>query len=146
MLGEIIAILLYADDIVLLAESQQELQCLLDVLHQLCQASRMIFNLDKSKVVHFRRGPSVQHAVGPYMYDESPLEDVDRYLSVVLTEFMNMSITDKQIAWAILRALGLLTAKGRMHGGFPFVVFSNLYDLLVQPIITIIIVIIMVLI
>ncbi len=45
--GEIIAILLYADDIVLLAESQQELQCLLDVLHQECQASGTIVNLDK---------------------------------------------------------------------------------------------------
>ncbi len=66
--GEIIAILLYADDIVLLAESQQDLQCLLDVLHQWCQASGMTVSLDKSKLEHFRRGPSVQCAVGPFLY------------------------------------------------------------------------------
>ncbi len=70
--GKIIAIRLYADDIVLLAESQMDLQCLLDVLHQGCQASGMTVNLDKSKVVHFRRGPSVQRAVGPFLYGESP--------------------------------------------------------------------------
>ncbi len=133
---EIIAILLYADDIVLLAESQQELQCLLDVLHQWCTASGMIVNLDKSNVVHFRRGPNVQCAVGPFLYGESHLEDVDRYryLSVVLTEFMDMSVTAKHITWAVHRALGLLIAKGRIHGGFPFEVFSMLYDSLGEPI------------
>ncbi len=98
--GEIIAILLYADDIVLLAESQQDLQCLLDVLHQWCQASGMTVNLGKSKVEHFRRGRSVLRAVGPFLYGKSPLEDVDRYrkLSVVLTDFMDMSVTVKHIA------------------------------------------------
>ncbi len=100
--GETIAILLYLDDIVLLSESQQELECLIDVLHQCFQASRMNVNLEKSKVVHFRRGPSVQHAVGSFLYGKSPLEVVDRYhyLSLVLTEFMDMSVTAKHIARA----------------------------------------------
>ncbi len=73
----------------------------------------MIVNLDKSKVVHFRRGPSVQHAVGPFLYGETPLEYVDRYryLSVVLTEFLDMSVTAKHIASAAHRALDLLIAK-----------------------------------
>ncbi len=52
--GEIITILLYAGDIVLLSESQQDFQCLLDVLPQWYQGSVMTVNLDKSKVVHFR--------------------------------------------------------------------------------------------
>ncbi len=52
--GEIIAILLYAGDIVLLSESQQDFQCLLDVLPQWYQGSVMTVNLDMSKVVHFR--------------------------------------------------------------------------------------------
>ncbi len=32
------------------------------------------------------------------------------------------------------QGIGLLIAKDRMHGGFPFEVFSKLYDSLVQPI------------
>ncbi len=81
---------------------------LLDVLHQWCQAFGMTVNLDKSKVVHFRRGPSLQHAVGPFimfMYEERPLEVVDRYCylraprcRVHEYEFMDMSVTAKHIA------------------------------------------------
>ncbi len=127
---------LYADDIVLLAESQQDLQCLIDVLYQWCQAPGMIVNSDKSKVVHFRRDLSVQRAVGPFLYGESLLEVGDRYryLGVVLIEFLVMSVTAKHIACAAHRALGLLIAKGQRHGDFPFEVFSKLYDSLVQQI------------
>ncbi len=39
-----------------------------------------------------------------------------------------MSVTAKHIAWVAERALRLLIAKGCIHGGFPFEVFSKLYD------------------
>ncbi len=69
-----------------------------------------------------------------FCMERAPLEDEDRchYLGVVLTEFMHMNVTAKHIALAAHRALGLLIAKGRIYGGFPFEVFSKLYDWLVQ--------------
>ena len=49
-----ISILLYADDIVLIAESERDLQKLIEALMNWCTKWRMIVNLEKTQVVHFR--------------------------------------------------------------------------------------------
>ena len=46
--------LLYADDLVLLAESEEGLQRLLDVINTWCNTWGMKVISNKSKVVHFR--------------------------------------------------------------------------------------------
>ena len=51
--GEKVASLLYADDIALLAESEADLQVLLDSLHNWSQEWSMNENTDKTKIVHF---------------------------------------------------------------------------------------------
>ena len=51
---EKICILLYADDIVLLAETANDLQVLLDALHAWCCTNDMNINSMKSNIVHFR--------------------------------------------------------------------------------------------
>ena len=50
-----VSALLYADDIVLLAKSERDLQTLLDKLHDWCNRWRVLINTDKSKCVHFRK-------------------------------------------------------------------------------------------
>ena len=57
--GESVAALLYADDLVLLATSEQDLQTILNVLNDWCDKNRMTINEDKSNVVHFRT-PSME--------------------------------------------------------------------------------------
>ena len=52
--GEVVPIILYADDIVLLAENEQDSQQLLNVLNEWCKEWDMVTNLEKSNVVHFR--------------------------------------------------------------------------------------------
>ena len=52
--NEKICILLYADDIVLLAETANDLQVLLDALHDWCCTNDMNTNSMKSNIVHFR--------------------------------------------------------------------------------------------
>jgi hypothetical protein len=52
--GERKCILLYADDILLLAENSNDLQCLLNALNDWCSVNDMNINCEKSKVVHFR--------------------------------------------------------------------------------------------
>ncbi len=51
--NERVGILLYADDIVLLAESEADLQILLDELYNLGQLNKLHVNLEKSNTVHF---------------------------------------------------------------------------------------------
>ena len=52
--GENVCALLYADDLVLIARSEGNLQNLLHVLHTWTLENKMTVNLSKSKVVHFR--------------------------------------------------------------------------------------------
>ena len=49
-----ICILLYADDIVLLAENEKGLQCLLNALNNWCSNNDMYINSNKSEFVYFR--------------------------------------------------------------------------------------------
>ena len=51
---EMISILLYADDVVLLAENENDLQYLLNSLSEWCNQNNMLVNCLKSNIVHFR--------------------------------------------------------------------------------------------
>ena len=51
---EKISILFYADDIVLISESEEELQEMLSLVHSWCHEWKLNINVDKTKVVHFR--------------------------------------------------------------------------------------------
>ena len=55
---ETVCVLLYADDIVLLADSVDNLQSLLDEVHFWCQSNGLCINESKTKIVHFRLGPA----------------------------------------------------------------------------------------
>ena len=52
--GDIVSILLYADDIVLIAETAEDLQLMLNCLNEWCSANCMSVNASKSNVIHFR--------------------------------------------------------------------------------------------
>lgn len=51
-----VSILMYSDDIVLLADSEGKLQTMLNTLHNWCKRWRVLINTSKSKCMHFRRG------------------------------------------------------------------------------------------
>lgn len=51
--NKVVRMLLYADDLVLVAESPSKLQQLLDQLQTFCQATDMQVNVDKTEVVVF---------------------------------------------------------------------------------------------
>ena len=52
--SERICILLYADEFVLLGDSEADLQAMLNVLSTWCDENQMVVNHAKSKVVHYR--------------------------------------------------------------------------------------------
>jgi hypothetical protein len=77
---EKLCILLYADDIVFIAETEEDLQSMLDVLYEWSCASHMKINPTKSNVMHFRPnnvnrtnfvfkcGPDNRECVPKYVY------------------------------------------------------------------------------
>ena len=51
--GVNVSTLMYADDLALVAETEDNLQRLLDILSNWCNKNKMQANLDKTKVVNF---------------------------------------------------------------------------------------------
>ena len=58
--GVSISSLLYADDLALVAETEDNLQRMLDILSKWCDENKMQANLDKMKVVHFRNNSTTE--------------------------------------------------------------------------------------
>ncbi len=47
--------LLYADDLVILAEREENLQKMLDIANAWCKKWQLLINVKKSQIMHFRR-------------------------------------------------------------------------------------------
>jgi hypothetical protein len=63
-MGELLRVLLHADDLTLLASSPADLQALLDALQEFCVANSLHVNVAKSAVVVFgKRKPRLNHEI-----------------------------------------------------------------------------------
>jgi hypothetical protein len=133
---DIVSILLYADDIVVLAENPEDLQSMLDVLNNWCITNSMSINTSKSNVVHFRPG-TVSRCSSVFVCGESEIALTDRYkyLGLVLTEHLDFAVTAKAVAQSANRALGLVIAKAKSFGGVSYSVFTKLFESVVCPVI-----------
>lgn len=134
---EHISLLLYADDLVLIAENEEDLQHMLHELGDWCSANSMHINTTKSNVVHFRP-PSVQQTDYTFTCGDDTIDKVDRYayLGLTLSEHLDYNVMVKVVAQSASRALGLLIAKYKCLGGMPYDVFTKLYWSIVYPVIS----------
>jgi hypothetical protein len=131
-----LSVLLFADDIALVADSPQSLQTMLDAVSVWCNKWRLQINVDKTKVVHFRM-PSVVKTDVIFRCSENVINVVDsyKYLGLMFNEHLDKSMMAKSVAKSANRALGLLIAKCKAFGGMPHDVFTRLYDALVGTVI-----------
>ena len=134
--GEKIGILVYADDVVLIAENEEELQQMMNELNLWCENNKLEVNINKSKVIHFRN-PSKQRTNRVFQCGQKPIETISQYLylGLLLTEHLEYDIMAKQVANSASRALGLLITKFKAAGGLPFSTYKKLYDSTVLSII-----------
>ncbi len=135
--GEKVCLLLYADDLCLIADNERDFQAMLNVLSDWCGKWRMTANVDKTTVVHFRP-LSILRMDTRFTCSNSDIHIVDRYkyLGLILSEHLDYHFTTTMVAQAASQVLGLLIAKDKAHGGMPFICYSKLYDSLVQPVIS----------
>ena len=134
---DIVCILMYADDVVLLAETERDLQILMNALNDWCQTNDMIVNCSKSNIIHFRN-PSVSKANFVFKCGDSTLQIVDRYtyIGLLLSEHLDFEMAAKFVAQSASRALGLLISKCKLAGGLPCNVYTKSYDSVVYPVIS----------
>ena len=102
-----------------------------------CEKNSLNINKDKSKIVHFRR-PSLQPSNVILTCGNEILEynSQYKYLRLILHDHLDLNIKVKSVAQYASRALGLVIAKAKAYGGFPFGTFSKLYDFTVSPLIS----------
>ena len=133
--GEKICILLFADDIVILAENETDLQTLLNFVDSWCKNWRMKINIDKTKVVHFRT--KRQRKTNQIFYMSNNVIDIVpnyKYLGVIFDEFLDFNAAADTLSGAAGRALGGIISKFKMLKNVGFNSFSKLYHSGVVPV------------
>ena len=85
-------ILLYADDIALLSESEDDMQNMLDIVYEWCRKWRLEVNCSKTKVMHFRKKNLCRSQYVFYL-GETPLnyDDHYKYLGVIFEEHLDFN-------------------------------------------------------
>ena len=105
---------MYADDIALLADDEDNRQDMLNVLNDWCKVWNVTVNLDKSQIMHFRSA-SKPHTFFDFKYNGKCMVKVKRYkyLGIVRDYKLDLSVTAQSVAKSANRALSLLifTAK-----------------------------------
>ena len=130
-----LSILLYADDMVLLADNENDLQAMLDCMKQWVYKWRLKINTEKSNIVHFR--PSrIKRTEHLFMYGDTILDIVNeyKYLGVILDEHLTFEACSKTLADSGGRALGAIISKFKEYKDLGYKTFTKLFDACVAPV------------
>ena len=130
-----IALLLYADDLAVIAESEEDLQEMLNILENWCKKWRMRVNVRKTKIVHFKTLRQ-QRTEFEFIFNNEIVECVDKYkyLGIVFDEHLDLNTTASVLASSASRALGSICTKFNKLKGLGFRTYTSLYHLGVTPI------------
>ena len=127
--------LVYADDIAIMADSEDKLQIMIDHIYQWCCKWRLKLNIDKSQVIHFRK-KNVQQT--DYMFKvcnaNINITAEYRYLGIIFDEFLNFNSCAETLSKAASRALGGVISKFKQFKNVGFRTFSKLYQAAVVPV------------
>ncbi len=131
----IIALLLYADDLAIMTESEEDLQTLLNILEKWCKQWCMRVNIKKTKIVHFRTKTQPRTDFN-FMFNNEIVECVDKYkyLGIILDEYLDFNITVTVLASSASRALGSIYSKFAKLKGISFSTFTMIFHSGVVPI------------
>ena len=107
-------ILLYADDTVLISETEEGLQTSLNIFSEYCKTWKLKVNAEKTKVVVFSKGRQTNYN---FKYDSHDVEVVDEflYLGVIFNRKGGFASTIKRNAQKGLKAVYEILKKGRLH-------------------------------
>ena len=130
-----VGILLYADDIVLLAEHESDLQLMLNIAAEWCWKWRLEANQGKTQIVHFRP-KSLQRSSVEFNFGQIMLSYTEnyKYLGLTLDEHMTFDDAVGSLAQSAGRALGSVMNKVKHCGHLGFKTFTQLYESGVCPV------------
>ena len=133
--GRMVSVLLYADDIVLLAEKEQDLQTLLDCTYQWCMKWKLKVNIEKSKIMHFR---SSRKRCTPYNFSfgQLELEKVPhyKYLGIFIDEHSTFQHATNVLSESAGRALSAVISKYKQFRNVGYRTYNKMYESAVIPV------------
>ena len=122
-----ISILLYADDIALIASNEVDLQRMLNVLSEWSNKWRISINEKKTKVIHFRPKTKPRSNFAFKCGNKAiDYESLYKYLGFCFNETLDMKKSVKEISKSASRALGAVYMKYITAGGMTYNVYKKL--------------------
>ena len=130
-----IMILLYADDMALIADTVVRLQRMIDVLESYCCKWNMLVNLIKTTIMVFRRG-GVLRKNEQWFYKGEKIEVVSRYkyLGIFFSAKLKWSLAKQTLATRAQKAILCLKRIQYKCGFLPVNVAIELFDKQILPI------------
>ena len=130
-----ICCVLYADDIMLISETEEDMQIMLDFVHEWCNQWRLRINYAKSNNVHFRN-KGKERSTFEFHIGNQPVEyaTVYRYLGIHMHENLDFSETAEVLSQAGGRALGAMISKIHSYKDVGYNTYSKLFNSCVAPV------------
>ena len=124
-----VSLLMYADDIALIAENEENLQNMLNIVHQWSKKWKMSLNTEKSKIVHYRKKSSHMSDFN-FKYGDKTLSYCNeyKYLGCTLSEHLDYTDTANILSQASSRALGSILCKYKQLKGLNYDIYTKLYN------------------
>ncbi len=133
--NEEISILMYADDVVLLAEREEDLICMLSTLEKWTKKWIININVIKSKIVHFRPNKTDITSFKFFINkEEITIVSNYKYLGVYFNEFINFSTNAEILSQSAGRALGSIVSKYKQSNFMGYSTYCKLYNNCVLPV------------
>lgn len=140
--GELLRVLLYADDLTLVAASPEDLQELLDALQEFCVANSLHVNVDKSAVVVFGQrkpglvGKHIPRAGWVLDGDRLPVVPEFRYLGITFHETSGVSACVPALSAAAMPAMWCMLSRCKTMEMPTLQLRVSLFESLVSPILS----------
>ena len=127
--------LAYADDIVLLAENVKDLDKLLCALEKWCSRWRVLINMNKMNIMHFRRR-QIKQSTFSFRVGNTVFETVDKYkyLGTTIGCFPNDGVITEELSKSGSRALRQIISKTKSNLDVGYKTFTRLFHSGVAPI------------
>jgi hypothetical protein len=133
---KLVQMLLYADDMALLAPTAEILQQQLDLLHQFCVAREMEVNVSKTEIVVFRKEGQAMEPEWQWQYNGQAVQISAefRYLGIILHETQGVLGAIESLTTAARRAMWAMLGRFRVARISDISMKLAMYKALVLPI------------
>ena len=131
-----IPILMYADDVVILSENEEDLQHMLNLVNNWCQKWKMSINQKKTKAMHFRP-KTINQCMTPLFLGQAKIEYTNyyKYLGVYINEFLEFDYHCTTLSEAGTRALGSVISKLRNNEYVMYDTYTKCVECSIYPVV-----------